>query len=235
MTVSATSIGRVWAVVPVKRFSHAKERLALVLSQPERARLARAMLQDVLSALREVPQLTGIVVVSGDPAVTGLTRPFGVRVVRDELEAGINMAVRQSLDVLRAEPGAGVMIIPADVPFVTAAEVQDLLAALEDAPVVLAPAVSDGGTNALAMRSPELIAPCFGEDSFARHQKMAHAAGLVCSIVRSEGLGRDIDRPEDLLMRGRRGAPTWTRALLDELDVRARSRCGSPDRFVEHI
>ena len=48
MTVSATSISRVWAVVPVKRFSHAKERLALVLSQPERARLARAMLQDVL-------------------------------------------------------------------------------------------------------------------------------------------------------------------------------------------
>ena len=49
------------------------------------------------------------------------------------------------------------------------------------------------------MRRPDLIVPSFGDDSFARHQQLARDAGLGCGIVRSEGLGRDIDDPSDLV------------------------------------
>ena len=43
-----------WVVVPVKRFSNAKTRLAPLLSAAERESLAQAMLNDVLRAIAEI-------------------------------------------------------------------------------------------------------------------------------------------------------------------------------------
>jgi len=188
----------IWAVVPVKRLGLAKQRLAPVLSRSERAELARTMLHDVLTTLCATPQLAGIIVVSGDPAVAKLAMLFDARVVGDVMESGVNAAVLQGLRT--PDPSsAGVLVIPADVPFATAADLQAVIAQLGHFPIVLAPALSDGGTNTLAMRRPDLIAPSFGDDSFARHQALARDAGLGCGIVRSEGLGRDIDYPSDLV------------------------------------
>jgi 2-phospho-L-lactate guanylyltransferase len=188
----------IWAVVPVKRLGLAKQRLAPVLSRSERAELARTMLHDVLTTLCATPQLAGIIVVSGDPAVAKLATLFDARVVGDVMESGVNAAVLQGLRT--PDPSsAGVLVIPADVPFATAADLQAVIAQLGHFPIVLAPALSDGGTNTLAMRRPDLIAPSFGDDSFARHQALARDAGLGCGIVRSEGLGRDIDYPSDLV------------------------------------
>jgi 2-phospho-L-lactate guanylyltransferase len=188
----------IWAVVPVKRLGLAKQRLAPVLSRSERAELARTMLHDVLTTLCATPQLAGIIVVSGDPAVAKLATLFDARVVGDVMESGVNAAVLQGLRT-RDLSSAGVLVIPADVPFATAADLQAVIAHLGHFPVVLVPALSDGGTNTLAMRRPDLIVPSFGDDSFARHQALARDAGLGCGIVRSEGLGRDIDYPSDLV------------------------------------
>lgn len=188
----------IWAIVPVKRLGLAKARLAPVLSRSERAELARTMLHDVLITLCATPQLAGIVVVSGDPTVAKLATLFDARVVGDIVESGVNAAVQQGLKTLDPS-SAGALVIPADVPFATATEVQAVIAELKQSSIVLVPALSDGGTNTLAMRRPDLIAPSFGDDSFARHQALARDAGLGCGIVRSEGLGRDIDCPGDLV------------------------------------
>ena len=49
--ISRAPLGRVWAVVPVKRFDQAKQRLSGVLDSAGRAALAAAMLGDVLEQL----------------------------------------------------------------------------------------------------------------------------------------------------------------------------------------
>ncbi len=54
-----TNVRGVWAIVPVKTFAQAKQRLASVLSAQERARLAEAMLCDVLEQLTALSQLAG--------------------------------------------------------------------------------------------------------------------------------------------------------------------------------
>jgi 2-phospho-L-lactate guanylyltransferase len=211
----------IWAVVPVKRLGLAKQRLASVLSRSERAELARTMLHDVLTTLCATPRLAGIIVVSGDPAVAKLSRPFDARVVGDVMENGVNAAVLQGLRML--DPSStGVLVIPADVPFATAADLQAVIAQLGHFPIVLAPALSDGGTNTLAMRRPDLIAPSFGDDSFARHQALARDAGLGCGIVRSEGLGRDIDYPGDLVPRTESKKFSLTAVLLAEFKLAER-------------
>jgi 2-phospho-L-lactate/phosphoenolpyruvate guanylyltransferase len=88
---------------------------------------------------------------------------------------------------------------------------------------VLVPALSDGGTNTLAMRRPDLIAPSFGDDSFARHQPLARNAGLGCAIVRSEGLGRGIDCPGDLVPWSGSKKFSLTAVLLAELKLADRA------------
>ena len=208
----------IWAVVPVKRLGLAKQRLAPVLSRSERAELARTMLHDVLTTLCATPQLAGIVVVSGDPTVAKLATLFDARVVGDVRESGVNSAVQQGLKALEAT-SAGALVVPADVPFVTAADMQSVIAELNRYSIVLVPALSDGGTNALAMRQPNSIAPSFGDDSFARHQALARDAGLGCGIVRSEGLGRDIDCPGDLVSWTGSRRFSLTAALLAEFKL----------------
>lgn len=187
---------RVWAVVPVKRLDRAKSRLGAVLCGADRMVLARCMLGDVLRALRATASLAGIVVVSADPVVHAVARSLAARPVCDVGESGINDAVAQGLQAV--PPGAGVVVVPADVPLATAAEFERVVALLDVDPVVLAPALADGGTNALAMRSATLLPPQFGERSFERHRLVAGDRGLRCGVFRSDRLGRDIDEARDL-------------------------------------
>lgn len=205
------------AVVPVKRLRLAKRRLAPVLSRHERVELARTMLHDVLTTLCGTPELSGTIVVTADPEISRLATLFDARVIGDTAEAGVNAAVRLGLQAL--DPASAAVVVPADVPFATAADMRAVIGELARCPVVLAPALSDLGTNALAMRRPDLIAPGFGEGSFLLHQQRAREAGLACVVVRTEGLGRDIDCPNDLLCRGQSRQLSLTAALLADLRI----------------
>lgn len=209
----------VWAIVPVKRLRLAKQRLAFCLSEDERLELATSMLTDVLASLHRSPDVAGILVVTSDPDVSQLAAPFGATIIADELEAGTNSAVVQGLRSLESLNSA-ILVAPADVPFATSDDFSSVIRALRADPVVLSPATSDGGTNALAMRSGSLVAPCFGEDSFVRHITSASQKRLECGVVRSWGLGHDVDRPDDLLdSSGFRNSQSRTATFLAGLNV----------------
>ena len=211
-----------WGLVPVKRLSRAKCRLGDVLSEAERARLAKAMLLDVLGNLRAATSLAGIAVVTADPDVLTIARTFGAATIFDARESGVNEAVRRGLDAFLVDRRR-VLVVPADIPFARPSEFDSLVELLEYNPVVLAPALSDGGTNALAMRSPDLIPPQFGEDSFDLHRSVARQRSLCCGVLRSEGIGRDIDRVTDLGPYLRSPADAGlTSSLLRELDLAGR-------------
>lgn len=210
----------VWAIIPVKTFAQAKQRLALVLSAKERARLAEAMLCDVLEQVSVLPLLAGIMVITADPLAAQIAGSFGARPIADLFERGVNQAVALGFDTVRSTE-CPVAVIAADVPFATPADIAGALSRLEHDPVVLTPAESDGGTNLLALREAGLIWPSFGEDSFARHREQARALNLGCSVFRAPGLGHDIDRPGDLRPPSGTGGKR-VRAMLEHLNVSAR-------------
>ncbi len=58
----------VWAGVPVKEFTGAKQRTGSLLTPAQREVLAATMLEDVLSALAGATRLAGILVNTVDPA-----------------------------------------------------------------------------------------------------------------------------------------------------------------------
>jgi 2-phospho-L-lactate guanylyltransferase len=206
--------GGIWALVPVKGFSRAKTRLAAVLGHAERAMLASAMLADVLEALARTEGLAGVLVVTGDTEAAAIAESFGAEVLADPVESGTNAAVLRGLHALGARRASSAVVVPGDLPFVTPAELNRVLAALNRAPVVLVPAARDGGTNVLALSPPDIITPAFGRDSFACHLAAATAVRIEPVVLTLDGAGHDIDVAADLVLDAGYSGGRRTRACL---------------------
>ena len=205
---------RTVAVLPVKSFGRAKQRLRP--AGLDRAELAAAMVGDVLEALGAVRGLDGVVVVSAQDLAG---RPAGTEWVHDPLEVGQSSAAARGV---RAAVGRGaqrVLLVPGDCPALDPAEVDALLESAAPG-VVIVPDRHGSGTNALLLDPPAVLTPAFGPGSFARHAALAHAAGATVRVGRLPSLELDVDTPGDLealraaLDAGRGGAPR-TRAMLD--------------------
>ena len=222
------SAGDIWIVVPVKRLSHAKTRLRDVLTGAERALLAQTMLRDVLGVLRRVRGLAGALVVTDDPDVTHIAAALECEVVPEGGEAGLNAAVMRGVARLERERQSGVVVLPGDVPLVTQDEIERVLLALHEWPLVLVPAKRDGGTNLIASRRPGLLVPQFGEASFQRHLSDARARRIEARVLNVPGIGSDVDNPCDLVEHAVSDRNTLTSELLRRMDVIGRVRAAEP-------
>jgi 2-phospho-L-lactate guanylyltransferase len=209
-----------WAVVPVKNFNTAKTRLASVLQAEQRSQLSRMMLDDVLAALSRSEQLAGVVVVTADRDVADAAQATGADVFWENANRGPAKAVAGAALQLARDGRMGVLGIMADVPLVTAVEIDRLLALHAESPAVtLAPSRDGTGTNAVVCTPPDIIEPSFGANSLATHLQNAKKRGIESNILTLTGLGLDLDRPDDLQIFIQRRSATRTARYLDTLDL----------------
>nr|WP_255575212.1 2-phospho-L-lactate guanylyltransferase [Caldovatus aquaticus] len=205
--------------MPVKAFAGAKQRLAPLLSPAQRRTLAEIMLGEVLAALAAARGLAGILVVTCDPRAAEMAVRAGARVTEEGAQAGHTGAVAAAMRLLLRERGAaGVLAVPGDIPAVTAAEIEAVLAAHGPAPAfTIAPARDDLGSNAVLCAPPDAVPLRFGDNSFFPHLAAARAAGIAPRVVRGvPGIATDIDSPADLaaFLRLPQAARTRTFAFL---------------------
>jgi 2-phospho-L-lactate/phosphoenolpyruvate guanylyltransferase len=227
--LATLSRSAIWAVVPVKDLSGAKQRLAGVLSPQERRDLFAAMLEDVLCALAASPGLAGILMVAHDPRAHDLAGRYGARVLVEDEKRGHTAASTSGARTLAHGGIAGMVQVPADLPLLTPADVAALLRAHGETPAVtLAPSRDGRGTNAVVCSPPDLLPLCFGDDSFRPHLERARSLGTEPQIVLRPGLGLDIDTPGDLA--AFLAAPSETRAFayLTESGIADRLRFRVP-------
>jgi 2-phospho-L-lactate guanylyltransferase len=207
---------RTVAILPVKSFGRAKQRLTGGFSN--RPELAAAMVADVLAALAQVPELDEVIVVTAQAGATG----EGVTVVHDPVEAGQSAAALRGIDAALERGAERVLLVPGDCPTLDPHEVTALLTHRDG--VVIVPDRHGQGTNALLLTPPDVMEPSFGDGSFARHAARARAAGAGLKVADVRSLGLDIDTPDDLAAL-RRALAAWpggaarTRALLEEAAV----------------
>jgi 2-phospho-L-lactate guanylyltransferase len=215
-----------WGVVLVKPFRLAKQRLAGVFSEYERSELARLMLEDVLGALDAcVQRLAGVIVVTADEEAADIARRHNAVVIKEAVAAGVNPAVHRAIGCLSLIPHAGIVVIPADLPQITAAEIVEMIDLVCTAPsVALVRASRDGGTNILACRPASVITPRFGADSFNQHCLAATQAGVTPMVLFAPRLGLDVDRPDDLEAFLSLDTDTRTHAYLSRLRIHERVR-----------
>ena len=183
-------------VLPVKPIAEAKTRLAPLFDGPARVEIARALLEDALALCASAGFLTWWVV-SRDPKALAMAQARGLNTIA-ETGVGLNQAVTQAAAVV-AGAGAGSMtVIPADVPLAWAGDLQDLLDTGATSDAVVVPAARGGGTNALYLQPPELIAPRFGPSSLQAYLSAAESGGHRCSILSLPRLALDIDTVVDI-------------------------------------
>jgi 2-phospho-L-lactate guanylyltransferase len=210
------------AVVPAKALAGAKSRLLRAWPRPAVERLCLAMLGDVIDALRAVPGLARVVVVTPDETVAAAARVAGAEVLLRP-DPGLNEAIDAAAARVAPGPEDGVLVVLGDVAGARPAELERLLHALPGRGVALAPS-RDGGTCALLRVPRDVIPAGFGPQSARVHRERAARAGVPCVELELPSLAIDVDEPEDLdALRASGGGGARTRALFAELAVGARA------------
>jgi 2-phospho-L-lactate guanylyltransferase len=191
---------RTAAILPVKSFGRAKQRLGAGVPDPLRLALARAMVADVLDALAATQGVELTVVVTREDEAASAASAGGARVVEDASEAGQSAAAALGIAEALASGFERVLLVPGDCPALDPAELDELLRehGRNGPEVAILPDRHGTGTNGLLLAPPRAIEPSFGPGSCARHQSLAREAGVACRIVALRSLTLDVDTVADL-------------------------------------
>jgi 2-phospho-L-lactate guanylyltransferase len=210
-----SAVDDIWAVVPVKEPEDAKQRLSGAYSPDFRRGLARAMLEDVVSALAVAPVLAGLALATVDAEAAQIGRRYGAAIFEECARSGHTGAVMAAARRLQREGRGGMLTVPADIPLITAAEITQLLAGHRSGGgFSIVPAHDGRGSNAIVMTPPVAMKLAFGNDSFVPHVAAARLAGIEPRILSLPGIALDIDTPEDLAVFMRTPSPTRAWAFL---------------------
>ena len=208
---------RTVAVLPVKRFGAAKQRLA----REDRSEVMRAMAGEVLAALAGA-DVAGRLVVTSDPVAVRLAEAVGATVVPEPGLLGHSGAAALGIEHALALGADRVLLLAGDCPLLTAADIDGLLARHAGEGVVVVADRHGTGTNALLLTPPDVMEPSFGPGSRRRHVEAAEAAGARVEVDEVPSLVLDVDTAADLealriALGGVHGNAAHTRGMLSRL------------------
>ena len=226
MANEANTSSGLWAIIPVKPFNEGKSRLAACISPQQRRALNRELLTRTLAAINMAQIDAQIVVVSRDSNALTVAEQAGSHALTEESlpittptahrgpapeglppsscsqsdtdsEPQLNAALTQAALYAAARGATKVLVLPTDMPNLTAEDVRTVASPRGRAPQIIIAPSRDGGTNALLLQPAQAIPFAFGRDSFQRHRHLAAEAGIPVRVVESDSLLFDIDLPED--------------------------------------
>lgn len=199
-------------LIPIKDPTHAKTRLAEVLSEEERRRLAWAMFEDVSRAIATARKPDRVVIVSSYTPAIERARSLGWEVLIEESQISESASVDWASRILSERGFDTVMRLPADLPLVRAEDIDELLSVELDSPgALLVPSREGTGTNAIIRTPPTLFPSRFGPYSLALHKQEAAKTGVECLIVENARIALDVDEFADVdrLLDSGRGTETF--------------------------
>jgi 2-phospho-L-lactate/phosphoenolpyruvate guanylyltransferase len=187
------------AVLPVKRFDAAKQRLAAGIDAERRRELAAAMVADTLEGIGAARGIERLIVVTGDPVAQELAAAANAEVVPDPEDAGHVGAALAGIARAEVEGAERVVLLAGDCPLLDPRELDRLLTAIPDPYVGIVPDRHGTGTNGLLLSPPSAIVPAFGEGSCERHVEAARQAGIAFGIEELPSIELDLDTPADVI------------------------------------
>lgn len=190
-------------IVPLKDLVSAKTRLSGFLRPGERRALAQAMVEDVLNVLTTNKQIGRVTLVSDDPGAGLLSRKYDIELLEEHLLdcRGLNPVLEKSCDLLPADGGEPTIILHGDMPLLSSADLDQVLRmTAQSGGLVIGCDRRLMGTNLLAFEPGARPRFAFGSNSCNKHRSNANEAGIPVSIVRTMGIGFDVDEPGDLAL-----------------------------------
>jgi FO synthase len=187
-----------WIILPLKGLSSAKSRLAPVLSPDQREGLMKAMVEDVLTALRDCAAVEGILLVSRNPDAPSLAAAYGAEVLNLDKDEDLNSAVKAAADFLLEKGIRRTLILHGDIPLARPSDLTRLVEAGVQSKLTLVACRHGRGTNALLTSLPTKIPFLYGKDSYQQHQEAARRQGIESTSIDVPRLSLDVDSAEDL-------------------------------------
>ncbi|MFN8163843.1 MAG: 2-phospho-L-lactate guanylyltransferase [Solirubrobacterales bacterium] len=187
------------AILPIKRFDAAKQRLSIGIDDVRRRELAAAMVTDVLEAIEQARTIERTIIVSDEPALEEIAASAGAEVVPDRAGGGHVEAVLAGIARAEAEGAGCVALLAGDCPLLDPRELDRLLTGVPGSYVGIVPDRHGAGTNALVLCPPAAIVPAFGEGSCARHVALAREASIPFGVEDLPSLALDLDTPADVI------------------------------------
>ena len=185
-------------MLPMKSLLDGKSRLAPALNLDQRRVLLERMFKHTLDTAAKYPGLDRTMVVSGCAETRSRAEALGVQVLEEESGSGLNGGLRQARHALRLRGASHMLIVHCDLPLLDASDLRHLAQAASAGSIAIAPDRMRQGTNGLCLEASLDFAFYFGPGSYARHLQEVKQRGLQAVVVEREGLGFDVDLPEDL-------------------------------------
>ena len=212
-------------LIPVKDPTYAKTRLAELLSEEERRRLAWAMFGDVSLAIANARKPDRVVLVSSFTPAIERASELGWDVLIEESQTSESASVDWASRVLTERGFDTVMRLPADLPLVRTEDIDELLSIELDPPgALLVPSREGTGTNAIIRTPPSLFPSRFGPNSLALHKQEAARVGVECVFVNNARIALDIDESADVELLLEDGGGTQAFAALTDMNAFERLR-----------
>ena len=188
----------IWAILPVKPLSQSKTRLAHVLSPAERVALIQHLLEHTLQVLQQVPGIAQTLVVSRDETVLNTAQRYHAHTFIEHAPYELKTAVSQAAKYATLQKVDGILIIPADLPFLQGYELQQLLdKATPSTTCVICPDEKKDGTNALFLPPLTNFRFQYGPHSYPKHLAEAERLNLTTHTITTPGICFDLDTEAD--------------------------------------
>jgi 2-phospho-L-lactate guanylyltransferase len=209
-----------YILIPIKDLTRAKQRLALLMTQEERTRLAWAMLETTFAAAAGARNVDRIAVVTlYEPAIE-LARKYGMELIAETEQISESASVDFGSKEAKKRGATAVLRLPIDLPLITAADIETIFDHDGEAPsIVIVPSRDGTGTNAILRRPPDLFPSHFGPGSLAKHLAEASAAKASCRVIELHRVALDIDDPSDVSEFIQRGQGAGVHELLASMGV----------------
>lgn len=186
------------ALVPIRSFTQGKTRLANELDVTERQQLIQVLFWNVLDALKAVPAITDIVVLSKDQSVLNDVKPLGCHVYHETPADNLNSALQDALFANRHRAKTA-LIIHADIPLANKKALSFFCEHHLEGDLTLLPSHDFQGTNALITDCDNPVNFVFGHSSYPRFLQEAKQAGVTVRTIALPELAFDVDVNSDLV------------------------------------
>lgn len=217
---------KIYAIIPVSKFSDAKTRLSPFLSTIERKELLKAMLEDVTKSLKRL--VDKIIIISKDPEVLEYAKKLKVETLIEEEENNtLNKALTQAMNYCRGKTKK-ILIIPSDVPLISKTNIKIIIKQAQKLDFLIMPS-KGGGTNAIITK-PLGINMKFGDCSFKKHIEEAENKGYSPLVHDSFYMALDVNTTEDIGEILIHGKNTKTKEYLESIGITVKSIHG-PERL----
>ncbi|MEE0901813.1 MAG: 2-phospho-L-lactate guanylyltransferase [Methanobrevibacter sp.] len=204
----------IYAIIPVSKFKNAKTRLSPFLTEKEREKLLKVMLQDVTDTLKK--HVDKIFIISRDEDVLSYAESLNLDTILEDENSNLNKALTQAMKYCKGK-ARKIMIVPSDIPLIGKTNVKMLIDASKNLDFIIVPS-KGGGTNMIIMK-PMAIRTRFEGFSYKEHVNAAERKKLNPQVHDSLFMAMDVNTAEDLGEIMIHGEKTHTRQYLKELKV----------------